>query len=181
MAVEKFKKETSGIIEQLAEDLKKMRGNRVAPEVVTEVEVEAYESKSPIQNLANVSNTDARTIVVQPWDKSILEDIEKALIKADLGAQIQVNKGLVRVIFPDMTKERREEMVKVMKQRAEKSKIQVREVRKDVMKEIDEAQEGGLSEDEAFRRRDDVEKIVKSTNEKIDEMRDEKEKQLLTV
>ncbi|MBD3329594.1 ribosome recycling factor [Candidatus Dojkabacteria bacterium] len=181
MTVEKFTKEVGKVTSQLAEDLKKMRGNRVAPEVVTEVEVDAYESKSPIQNLANVSNTDARTIVVQPWDKSIIENIEKALIKADLGAQVQVDTGLIRVIFPDMTKERREEMVKVMKQRAEQAKVQVREVRKETMKDIEEAQEGGLSEDEAFRRREEVEKLVKSTNQKIDDMRDTKEEQLMTV
>lgn len=181
MDIELFKKDIAKCIEHVKEDLSQIRTGRATPELVEEVMINAYETTSPLKNLATISAVDAKTINIQPWDKSILENISKGISSANLGLSPMTEGDRVLVKLPDLTEERRMEYVKIMKERIEDGRIAVRQVRQKYMKEIDEAQKDGFSEDEADRLRDEVEKEVKSANEKIEEIKGEKEEDLLTI
>jgi ribosome recycling factor len=124
---------------------------------------------------------DAKTLGIQPWDKTLLENISKAINVANLGLSPVIEGDRVLVKIPDLTEERRKEYVKIMKDRIEDGRIAVRQVRQKYMKELDDLQSNGLSEDEADRVRSEIEKIVKETNQKIEEIREQKEKDLLTI
>ena len=143
--------------------------------------VNAYEIQSPVKNLASISVMDAKTIAIQPWDKTILENINKGISSANLGFSSIMEGDRVLVKIPDLTEERRMEYVKIMKERIEDGRVSVRQVRQKFMQTIDEQQKSGMSEDEADRLREEGEKIVKDANAQIEVIKDEKEKDLLTI
>ncbi len=176
-----FKKDIEKCIEFLQEDLSQIRTGRATPELVEEVTVKAYNTTSPLKNLATISILDAKSINVQPWDKGILEDVGKGLESANLGFSVIMEGERVLVKLPDLTEERRKEYVKIMKERIEDARVAVRQVRQKYMKEIDEEEKDGLSEDMASRQREDIEKVVKEVNERIERIREEKEKELTTI
>ena len=163
------------------EDLSQIRTGRATPELVEDVIVSAYETSSPLKNLATITSVDAKTINVQPWDKTILDNIANALEGANLGFTPIKEGDRVLVKTPDLTEERRKEYVKIMKERVEDGRVAVRQVRQRYMQEIDQAQKDGLSEDQAGRLRDEIEKVVKETNEEIENIRTAKEKDLMTI
>ena len=181
MDIELFKKDIAKCIDHVKEDLSQIRTGRATPELVEEVLINAYETSSPLKNLATISAVDAKTINIQPWDKTILDNISKGISAANLGLSPITEGDRVLVKLPDLTEERRLEYVKIMKERVEDGRVAVRQVRQRYMKEIDEAQKEGFSEDEADRLRDEIEKEVKSANESIEEIKSEKEKDLLTI
>lgn len=181
MDIESFKKDILKCLDHIKDDLSQIRTGRATPELVEEVLVNAYETSSPLKNLATIGIVDAKTINIQPWDKSIVENIGKGISNANLGLSPIIEGDRVLVKIPDLTEERRTEYVKIMKERIEDGRIAVRQVRQKYMKEIDEAQKDGFSEDEADRMREETEKIVKESNQQIEVIRDEKEKDLLTI
>lgn len=181
MDIELCKNDIEKCVSHVKDDLSQIRTGRATPELVEEVIIEAYESTSPIKNLATINVVDAKTINIQPWDKTIVENIGKGIGNANLGFSPIVEGDRVLVKIPDLTEERRQEYVKIMKERIEDGRVAVRQVRQKYMKEVDEAQKSGLSEDEADRLRDEIEKIVKENNEKIETLKEEKEKELLTI
>lgn len=181
MDIDSFKKDIEKCIIHIKEDLSHIRTGRATPELVQDVIVNAYETTSPLQNLSTISVVDAKTINIQPWDKTILDNIAKGLEGANLGFSVTKEGDRVLVKTPDLTEERRKEYVKIMKERIEDGRVAVRQVRQRYMKEIDEAQRDGFSEEDADRLRDEIEKIVKETNEQIEEIRSKKEEDLLTI
>jgi ribosome recycling factor len=181
MDIDLFKKDIEKCIDHLKEDLSQIRTGRANPELVEEVSVDAYGAATPIKNIATISVVDAKTINIQPWDKSIVDNIAHGLEDANMGFSIILEGDRVLVKLPDLTEERRKEYVKIMKERIEDGRIAVRQVRQQYMKEIDEAQKEGFSEDQADRLRDEIERIVKETNDRIEEIRKEKEKELTTI
>jgi len=181
MDVDLFKKDIDKCLDYLKDDLSQIRTGRATPELVQDVMVSAYETSSPLKNIATINVVDAKTINIQPWDKTILDNIAKALESANLGFSVIKEGDRVLIKAPDLTEERRKEYVKVMKERVEDGRVAVRQVRQKYMKEIDEAEKEGFSEDEADRVRDEIEKVVKETNEKIEEIRSTKEEELLTI
>ncbi len=176
-----FKKDVEKCIEYLKEDLSQIRVGRATPDLVDEVMVDAYNTTSPLKNLSTITVVDAKTINIEPWDKTILEDVGRGLENAKLGFSIIMEGNRVLVKLPELTEERRKEYVKVMKERVEDARVAVRQVRQKYMKEMDELENDGLSEDQADRVRDEIEKSVKETNERIEKIREEKEKELLTI
>ncbi|HRY22394.1 MAG TPA: ribosome recycling factor [Candidatus Dojkabacteria bacterium] len=181
MDIDLFKKDIEKCVEHLKEDLSQIRTGRANPELVEDVTVDAYGAVTPIKNVATISVVDAKTINIQPWDKSIVDNLAHGLEDANLGFSIIAEGDRVLVKLPDLTEERRKEYVKIMKERIEDGRVAVRQVRQKYMKEIDEAQKDGFSEDQADRLRDEIEKIVKETNDRIEEIRKEKEKELTTI
>lgn len=181
MDLEIFKQDIGKCIAHVREDLSQIRTGRATPELVEEILVKAYESESPIKNLASISIIDAKTINIQPWDKGIVENIGKGVSAANLGFSPIIEGDRVIVKIADLTEERRKEYVKVMKERIEDGRVAVRQVRQKYMKDIDESEKSGLSEDEANRLRNEIEKIVKESNTEIENIREEKEKDLLTI
>ena len=181
MDIELFKKDIEKCIDHLKDDLSQIRTGRANPELVEEVSVDAYGVATPIKNIATISVIDAKTIKIQPWDKSIVDNLAHGLGDANLGFSIISEGDRVLVKLPDLTEERRKEYVKIMKERVEDGRIAVRQVRQKYMKEIDEAQKEGFSEDQADRLREEIERIVKETNDRIEEIRKEKERELTTI
>jgi ribosome recycling factor len=143
--------------------------------------VDAYDTQAPLKNYANITVSDAKSLVISPWDKSIIDNISGALSGSDIGFSAVVEGDHVRVILPDLTEERRKEYVKVMKDRVEDARVAVRNVRQKYMKEVDDLEEEGMSEDAADRVREILEKMVKEYNEKIEELRETKEEVLMTI
>lgn len=181
MSIDNFKTDIGKCLNHIREDLSQIRTGRATPELVEEILVKAYESESPVKNLANISVIDAKTINIQPWDKSIVENIGKGISTANLGFSPIVEGDRVIVKIPDLTEERRSEYVRIMKDRIEDGRIAVRQVRQKYMKDIDEKEKSGMSEDEADRLRDEYEKIVKEANAEIEQIKDDKEKELMTI
>jgi ribosome recycling factor len=181
MDIKDFQRDVDKCIDALKEDLSRIHTGRATPELVEGLSIEAYGTQSPLKNLSNISAADARSIVVQPWDKSILEAVVKAVQASNLGFMASIEGEIVRVKIPDLTQERRMEFVKAMKERVEEARIAVRKVRQDMRENIEETEKAGMSKDEADRMRDEIEKIVKAANEKIEELRETKEKDLMTV
>lgn len=181
MDTEEFRVDFDKCIEALKEDLSQIRTGRATPELVEDIPVEAYNTTAPLKNYANITVSDAKSLVITPWDKSIIDDIAKAISDSNMGFSAIVEGDHVRVMMPDLTEERRKEYVKVMKDRVEDARVAVRNVRQKYMKEIDEFQESGASEDSADRLREILEKMVKEYNEKIEEIREKKKKDLMTI
>lgn len=181
MDIDIFKSDLDKCINSLVEDLSQIRTGRATPELIQDILVSAYGTQAPLKNYATINVSDTRSLVVIPWDKSIMESISKGISSANMGFNPITEGDHVRVSIPDLTEERRKEYVKVMKDRVEDARIAVRQVRQKFMQDIDEQQKGGFSEDQADRLREEGEKLVKESNSKIEEMKEEKEKELLTV
>ncbi len=181
MDIDIFKIDLDKCIENLSEDLSQIRTGRATPELIQDVLVSAYDTQAPLKNYATINVADNRSLVVIPWDKNIIDAISKGISSANMGFNPVSEGDHVRVTIPDLTEERRKEYVKVMKDRVEDARIAVRQVRQKFMQEIDEQQKSGFSEDQADMLREEGEKLVKESNTKIEEIRETKETELMTV
>ena len=169
-------------LDHLLQDISTLRTGRATPALVEDIVVVAYGSKQPLKAVASISVLDAKTIAIEPWDKSIVKDIEAALHSSPLGIS-PVNDGkMIRLPLPDLTSDRRQELIKVLHQKLEHARIGVRKVREDARKSIDKAVDAGdISDDEKFKLQDDLETLVKEFNEKIKTIGAEKEVDIQTV
>lgn len=181
MDTDKFQLDLDKCIEALQEDLGQIRTGRATPELVEDILVDAYNTQAPLKNYATISASDAKSLVISPWDKTIIDNISKAVSESNRGFSSVTEGDHVRVILPDLTEERRKEYVKVMKERVEDTRVAVRNVRQKYMQELDDMEEEGMSEDSADRVRTILEDMVKEYNEKIEEMKESKEKDLMTI
>lgn len=167
---------------RLAKELSVMRTGRANPMMLESVKVEAYGSLVPLKQVAAVSVPEARTIEVRPWDPSTLQDIEKALQKADLGAMPQNDGKMIRVSLPMMTEERRKEMVKVVKKVGEEFRVAVRTERQDAGNKVKKAfQAKEITEDDLRAIEARIQKVTDSFTKQIDDQIAAKEKDILTV
>ncbi len=166
----------------LKEEFAAIRAGRANPHVLDKLQVEAYGGMSPLNQLGNVSVSDARCLVISPWDKSLLKAIEKAILASGIGITPSNDGNVIRLVFPELTEERRRDLVKQVKKTGEESKIAARNNRRDAMeslKKMKTAKE--LSEDEAKNCELDVEEAVQKCIEEIEKLISAKEKELLTV
>ena len=169
-------------IESLQHDLAKVRTGRAHPSLLDQVHVDYYGSPTPLSQVANLTLIDARTIGVQPWEKNMLNPIEKAIRESDLGLNPASMGDLIRVPMPALTEERRKELVKVVKQEAESAKIAVRNIRRDANEHLKKLlKDKAVTEDEERRAQDDVQKITDKFVAEIDKMIVEKEAEILKV
>jgi len=169
-------------IEHLKSEISSLRTGRATPAIVEDLPVEAYGTKQPLKSLASISVADAKTINVQPWDKSVLQSIETSVRNSDLGLN-PVNDGvLIRLILPDLTTDRRSELIKVLHNKLEQARIAIRKIREEARDEIAKAEKDkSISEDEKYTYQESVDKIVKEYNDKIKIIGDEKEVEITTV
>jgi ribosome recycling factor len=181
MDINEAKANLDKCLTHLQNELAHLHTGRATTELIEDVMVEAYDTQSPLKNVANLSVADSKTLVVQPWDKTIVDEVSRGISAANLGFSPQTEGDIVRVKIPDLTEERRKEFVKIMKDKCEDARVAVRGVRKSAMQDIDALVSGGMSEDEGKRMKEEVEKHVKSINEKIEEVKDHKENELLTI
>lgn len=168
-------------VDFLEEDLKTYRAGKANPMVFANVLVDYYGSPTPLQQVSSVTTPDAKTILIQPWEKSMIGPIEKAIIDANLGFTPQNNGEHIRCNIPALTEERRRELIKRAKAAGEQSKIVVRNVRRDAMELLKKAEKDGMPEDLQKRYEELVQKETDSFVEKIDALVAAKEKEVLTV
>ena len=178
----KLKPRLQKTVDYLRDKLKQIRTGRANTAIVENIKVEIYDSQMPISQLATISVPDARTILVAPWDKTVLEPIEKALQKADIGGTPSVGEDSIRISLPEMSEERRKELVKVVKAEVEKARISVRNIRKEFIQDVDQkAQDGVLPEDAKDRIRKEIDDMVKEFNGQIEEIGEKKESEIMTI
>ena len=169
-------------IGQYQKDLGSIRTGRANPKVVEDLVIDYFGVPTPINQAANVTSTDARTIVIAPWSKDSLVDIEKAINESELGIT-PINDGeAIRLSFPPLTEERRKELVKVVGQKTEEARIKVRKLRENLRDEIQKDEKAGnISEDDKFREEEELQKIVDEYNKQIEAIHTKKEEDLMSV
>ncbi len=165
----------------LAEEYAAVRAGRANPHVLDKIKVDYYGTPTPIQQVGNVSVPEARIIQIAPWDKSMLKAIEKAILTSDIGINPQNDGSIIRLQFPELTEERRKDLVKDIKKKAEESKVALRNIRRDGNEEFKKLGKGEVSEDEAADLADSLQKLTDDYIAKIDKALDEKTKELMTV
>lgn len=166
--------------EWLKKELTLLRTGRANSSVLDSIYVESYGSMSPIAHVASVSLEDPRTIRVAPWDKGQIKAIEQAINKADIGISVSSDDAGLRVIFPELTGERRVQIVKLLKDRVEDAKITMRKAREAVVTDLKNAEKDGvLSEDEHFKAKEELQKLVDNANAKFDEISAKKEQEIM--
>ena len=169
-------------LESLKSDLGKVRTGRAHTGILDHIQVEYYGSPVPLSQIANVSLIDARTISVQPWEKSMLAKVEKAIRDADLGLNPSAMGELVRVPMPALTEERRKELIKLVRSEAENSRIAVRNLRRDANNQLKEAVKAKeISEDEERRAQDDIQKLTDRNIAEVDKILAQKEQDLMQI
>lgn len=169
-------------LHSLKEELSKVRTGRANTGLVENVRVDYYGSETPLKNVAAISVSDARTIVITPWEKQLVKTIEKAIAKADLGLNPVGEADLVRITIPPLTNERRLELVKVVKGIAENSKVAIRNIRRDAMDLLkDRLKNKELDEDSERRTRDVVQKLTDQQIADVDHIAELKEQELLKI
>jgi ribosome recycling factor len=169
-------------IEVLQQDFAAIRTGRASPNLLDKVQVEAWGSAQPIQSVASISVPEPRLLVIQPWDKSLIGPIEKAIQKSDLGINPNNDGTVIRLALPALNEQRRNELAKQVKKRAEESKVAVRNVRRDAdtgLKKLEK--DGKLSQDELKRALDRVQKLTDGSIKQVDEAADRKEKEVKEV
>ncbi len=177
-----LKEKMSKSIVSLKSDLATIRSGRANASILDNISVEAYGSMMPINQLGTISIPEARAIVIQPWDKSILSALEKAIQKSDLGLNPNNDGSIIRINLPELTEERRKEMVKQVKTKCEDAKVAVRNIRRhgnDKMKELEKSEH--LSEDEIKDGLDEIQKLTDKYVGEIDSIMEKKEQDIMTV
>lgn len=168
-------------IEFLHETFSRIRAGRANTHILDGIRVDYYGSQVPLSNVATVTTPDAKTIMVQPWEKSMLKVIEKAIMDSEVGITPENNGEVIRLGIPPLTEERRKQLVKQTKQEAEDAKISIRNARREGIDEVKKAVKNGLPEDAGKTAEDDLQKLHDKFIKHVDELFVEKEKEILTV
>jgi len=168
-------------IGHLEAELVKIRAGKANPQMVDGIMVDYYGSPMPINQVANISVMDARTISIQPWEKNMLQPIERAIIAANIGINPQNDGNLIRLFLPPLTEERRKELVKKCQGEGEHSRIAVRNIRRDAIESIKKLQKNGLSEDAAKDAEADVQQVTDKFISAIEKHLSSKEKEIMSV
>ena len=168
-------------LEHLSYEFNKIRAGKAMPSMLDGLMVEYYGSSTPINQVATINTPDARTIVVKPWEKKTLSDIERAIVNSDLGLNPQNDGEIIRLNIPPLTEERRRNLVKQAKNEAENGKISLRNIRKDANDSIRKLEKEGTSEDDVKEGEISVQEYTDTYSKKIDDLLEHKEKEIMTV
>src|SRR3989344_59137 len=169
-------------LDHFSEEAAKIRTGRANPGLVENLQVDYYGTKSPLKQVASISIPEARQILIQPWDKGSLVFIEAAIRESDLGLNPGNDGIAIRITLPALTEERRKDLVKTLNARAEDARISIRTTRDEIWKEIQEKERNKeIAEDDKYRGKDDLQKVVDEYNQKLEAVRQKKEDEILTV
>jgi len=170
------------VVDFFKKDIANLRTGRANPAVLDGVFVEAYGTKTPLAGLASISVPEARSIVVIPWDKNILKEIEKAIVAADLGVSSANEGDKIRLTLPILTEENRRELVKKLNEKVEAARISLRQVRDEIKEAIEAAfKSKEISEDDKFRFFKELDEEINKKNEELKNLRDKKEAEIMTI
>ena len=166
----------------LAGEIATLRSGRVTPDLVERIPVDYYGSRTPLQGLASISNSDARTLVISVWDAGAVTAIAKALTTAALGAQPAIDGSVVRLVFPSLTEEIREETVKMVYRRAEEARVRLRQARDEALKQFKEEKEAGqITEDDFFEGKKKLDEMIDAGNRALEAIAAKKEADVRTI
>ena len=169
-------------LDALKKEYGSIRAGRAMPSLLDKITVNYYNTPTPLNQLANISVPEARLLVIQPWDKSLVADVEKAILKSDLGLTPNSDGSVIRLSIPQLTEERRKELVKVVRKKAEESKVAVRNVRREANELLKAEEKGGrLTEDELRIGQEEVNDITKNNIDEVDNILEAKEKEIMEV
>ncbi len=168
-------------IEHCENEIAKIRAGKAMPSMLDGIMVDYYGNPTPLSQVANVNTPDARTLVIQPWEKTLIPEIEKAIMEANIGLNPQNDGTIVRLNVPPLTEERRRDLVKKVKEEAEKGRIAIRNIRKDANEKIKRLKSEGVSDDEMKIGEAEVQKLTDAYIVKVDKEAENKEKDIMTV
>jgi ribosome recycling factor len=179
--LEEAKEGMHNAVLHLEKELQKVRAGKASPQMLEGVKIDYYGAMTPIDQTANVSTPDARQIIVQPWDKSVLGLIEKAILAANLGFNPKNEGEILRIVVPALTEERRKDLVRKAKAEAENAKISIRNIRRIANETAKQLKKDGVPEDEVDKLETDIQKLTDEHIIKVDKILEGKEKDILTV
>ncbi|MFX3632949.1 MAG: ribosome recycling factor [Candidatus Pristimantibacillus sp.] len=165
----------------LKRDLQTLRAGRATPALLDRVQVEYYGALTPVAQLANVNTPDSRTLFIQPWDKTSISAIEKAILKSDLGLTPSNDGSAIRITIPPLTEERRADLVKMTKKYGEEAKVAIRNIRRDANDDVKKMEKTTISEDESRRHQEDIQKATDRFIAEVDKVLVVKEKEIMEV
>ena len=169
-------------LDVLVSDYAAIRAGRANPHVLDKIRVDYYGTPTPIQQVGNVSVPEARMIVIQPWEKSLLKAIEKAILTSELGINPTNDGNCIRLVFPEMTEDRRKEVAKDVKKKGDGAKVAIRNIRRDANDALKKAEKAGdMSEDELAETTEKMQKLTDKMVERVDKLVEEKTKEIMTV
>lgn len=181
MVLMETKEGMEGAMSHLDKEYQKLRAGKANPQMLEGVKADYYGTATPIDQMANINTPDPKQIIVQPWDKSLLIVIEKAIMAANLGFNPQNDGEVLRILVPPLTEERRKDLVKRARNEAEQAKIAVRNIRKNANAMAKKLKDDGVSEDDIKRLETDVQNITNSYTTKVDALLEAKEKDIMTI
>lgn len=168
-------------IVHLENELAKIRAGKANPSMMQGIFVDYYGSKTPLHQVANINTTDARTIVIQPWEKNMIDPIEKAIFAANIGLTPMNSGDMIRISIPPLSEERRHNLVKQSRHEGETAKVSIRNTRRENIEEIKKLQKEGVPEDEIKKAEDEMQKMTDNYSKKVDEILQHKEGEIMSV
>ena len=179
--VQKYEQKMTKTLKGFEEELTTIRAGRANPHILDKITVDYYGSPTPIQQVANITVPEARMIQIQPWEASLIKGIEKAILTSDLGLNPNNDGKLIRLVLPELTEERRKELVKDVKKKGEAAKVAVRNVRRDANDAFKKLAKQDVSEDEIKELEDQIQKLTDKYIKEVDKAIENKSKEILTV
>jgi ribosome recycling factor len=179
--IEESSESMNKAIAHLQAELVKVRAGKATPNIVDGIVVDYYGNPTPINQVGNISVADARTLTIQPWEKNMLQPIERAIIAANIGINPQNDGNMIRLFLPPLTEERRKELVKRAQNEGEHSKVAIRSIRRDAMEQIKKLQKNGLSEDVTKDAENSIQELTDKFINLVDKHLGTKEKEIMTV
>ena len=181
-AIATAKEKMGKTVAVLVKELSSLRAGRASAQVLERISVDYYGSPTPVNQVGNISSPEPRLLVITPYDPSVLNPLEKAIQKSDLGINPSNDGKCIRLVFPELTEERRKELVKVVRKKGEESKVAIRSIRRDAIEQIKkQKQEGEVTEDDQKKLEDQAQKLTDSTIKDIDKLVADKEKEIMEV
>ena len=167
-------------VEALKKDWASLRAGRATPALLEKVQVNYYGTPTPVNQVANISVPEPRLLIIQPWDRNLLPEVERSIMKSDLGLNPSSDGTVIRIAIPQLTQERRQELVKMVRKKAEEARVAVRNIRRDANDELKKAEKAGeLTEDEARKLTDKAQKLTDKYIETVDKVLANKEQEIL--
>lgn len=168
-------------VDHLSDELARVRAGKANPRILDGIYVDYYGASTPLYQVANIGTPDAKTITIQPWDKNVIDNIEKAIMDSNLGLNPQNDGELIRLNIPPLTEERRKELVKQVHNEGENAKVSIRNARREANEVLKKMKNEGTPEDETKRGEDEIQKLTDDYGKKVDEVMDSKEQEIMTV
>ena len=180
--IQKYEEKMKKTLASLESELVTIRAGRANPHILDKLAVDYYGAPTPLQQVANITVPEARMIQIQPWESSLIKGIEKAILTSDLGLNPSNDGKVIRLVFPELTEERRKELVKDVKKKGEAAKVAVRNIRRDANDAFKKAEKAGeITEDELADLTEKMQKLTDKTIERVDKAVEEKTKEIMTV